>query len=84
VNPIEIDSWKDEYPGIEDLEGFGEFCTHDLHNVPDATDLYSCLNCETVIEIKVSTATQQAWDINFMEPDEMAGWLRGSQPKVCP
>ena len=75
---------KGNYPGIEDLEGFSELCTHELTSIPDCLDLFSCKGCNTVMEIKVSADTQQAWDINFMEEDEVAGWLKGTEPKVCP
>jgi hypothetical protein len=79
-----IDELKDEYEGIEDLDGFDELCTHELDRVPDYLDMYSCRRCEMAMEIKVMSSTGKAWDISFMEPDKMAGWFKGTRPKVCP
>jgi hypothetical protein len=80
----EAEELKEEYPGIEDLDGFDELCTHELDRVPDHLDLFSCRDCNLVMQIKVSAETQQAWDISFLEEDEIAGWLKGTGPKVCP
>ena len=80
----ETEELKENYPGIEELDGFSELCTHDLDHITDCLDMFSCKDCSTVMEIKVSSDSQQAWGINFMEEDEMAGWLKGTSPKVCP